>query len=202
MNHTDQQLMKRHRGGDPTAFPLLVKSYLKPIYHFAFHFTHDQASAEDIAQETFIKAWKHLGYFDEEKNFKTWIFTIAKNTAYDYLKKKKSIPFSAFENDDGENPIEAIDDENLLPDALFEKKEIAFMLAQALEKLSPLNRALLTLRYLEDFSLEEISEILNEPYNTIKSRHGRALKSLKEAILENDASREGNASYYLYNQNL
>lgn len=194
MEHTDRQLIERHRMGDLEAFPLLMKRYLKPIYHFAFHFTREEGSAEDIAQETFIKAWKHLDRFNAEKKFKTWIFAIAKNTAYDYLKKKKTIPFSSFEDDDGENPIEAIDDENLLPDSLFEKKEIAATLAQALEQISPPNRAILTLRYLEDFSLEEISEILDEPYNTIKSRHGRALKSLKDVILRDDASQGTKAS--------
>ncbi|MBP7822426.1 MAG: sigma-70 family RNA polymerase sigma factor [Candidatus Moranbacteria bacterium] len=194
MNPTDSELLKRHQEGDSDAFPLIMKAYLKPIYHFAFHFTREEGSAEDIAQETFIKAWKHLDRFNAEKKFKTWIFAIAKNTAYDYLKKKRAIPFSSFEDDDGENPIEAIDDEKLLPDSLFEKKEIAATLAQALEQISPPNRAILTLRYLEDFSLEEISEILDEPYNTIKSRHGRALKSLKDVILRDDASQGTKAS--------
>ncbi len=194
MNPTDSELLKRHQEGDSDAFPLIMKAYLKPIYHFAFHFTREEGSAEDIAQETFIKAWKHLDRFNAEKKFKTWIFAIAKNTAYDYLKKKRAIPFSSFEDDDGENPIEAIDDEKLLPDSLFEKKEIAATLAQALEQISPPNRALLTLRYIEDFSLEEISEILGEPYNTIKSRHGRALKSLKDVILRDDASQGTKAS--------
>ncbi len=194
MNPTDTQLIERHKTGDTEAFPLLMKRYLKPTYHFAFQFTHEQASAEDITQDAFIKAWKHLDRFNTEKKFKTWIFAITKNTAYDFLKKKKTIPFSAFENDDGNNPIEAIDDEKLLPDALFEKKEIAATLAQALEKITPNNRIILTLRYLEDFSLEEISEILGEPYNTIKSRHGRALKSLKDVILRDDASQGTKAS--------
>ncbi|MDQ5961359.1 MAG: polymerase sigma-70 factor, subfamily [Patescibacteria group bacterium] len=194
MNPTDSELLKRHQEGDSDAFPLIMKAYLKPIYHFAFHFTREEGSAEDIVQETFIKAWKHLDRFNAEKKFKTWIFAIAKNTAYDYLKKKRAIPFSSFEDDDGENPIEAIDDEKLLPDSLFEKKEIAATLAQALEQISPPNRAILTLRYLEDFSLEEISEILDEPYNTIKSRHGRALKSLKDVILRDDASQGTKAS--------
>lgn len=194
MNSTDSELLKRHQEGDSDAFPLIMKAYLKPIYHFAFHFTREEGSAEDIVQETFIKAWKHLDRFNAEKKFKTWIFAIAKNTAYDYLKKKRAIPFSSFEDDDGENPIEAIDDEKLLPDSLFEKKEIAATLAQALEQISPPNRAILTLRYLEDFSLEEISEILDEPYNTIKSRHGRALKSLKDVILRDDASQGTKAS--------
>ncbi len=194
MEHTDRQLIERHRTGDSEAFPLLMKRYLRPTYHFALHFTREEGSAEDIVQETFIKAWRHLDRFNAEKKFKTWIFTIAKNTAYDYLKKKRAIPFSSFDDDDGENPIEAIDDANLLPDVLFEKKEIAATLARALEEMSPPNRTLLTLRYLEDFSLEEISEILGEPYNTIKSRHGRALKSLKDIILRDDASQDTEAS--------
>ncbi|MFZ1719903.1 MAG: sigma-70 family RNA polymerase sigma factor [Candidatus Moraniibacteriota bacterium] len=188
MQSPDTNLILRHLSGDTKAFLLLMKSYLKPIYRFAFQFTHEQASAEDIAQETFIKVWKNLRRFDTRRPFKTWIFTIAKNTAYDYLKKRKTLPFSSFENDEGENPLEAIDDENLLPSAILERKEITTMLTSALEKISPTNQTLLTLRYLEDFSLEEIAEILGEPYNTIKSRHLRALKRLKQEIIESDAS--------------
>ncbi len=195
MTHTDdQKLIERHLSGDADAFPLLMKNSLKSVYRFAYQFTHEEASAEDITQDTFIKAWKHLGRFDPKKKWRTWIFAIAKNTAYDYLKKKKSLPFSAFEDAEGNSPIEAIDDENLLPDALFEKKEIAEEMGRALRRISIVNREVLTLKYLEDFSLEEISEILEEPYNTVKSRHARALKSLKKAILEDPASGKAHLS--------
>lgn len=195
MPFTDQELIEQYRAGDDESFTLLVQRYLTPIYRFAFQFTHEQSNTEDIVQETFIKVWKNLHRFDPGRPFKTWVFAIAKNTTYDFLKKKKTLPFSAFENDEGENPLEAIDDENLLPDSLLERKEAATLLAGALKKLSPNNRTLLTLKYLEDFSLEEISEILKEPYNTIKSRHSRALQSLKKAILSDNASDETMRAY-------
>lgn len=188
MHPTDTELIERHKEGDTEAFPLLMKQSLKPIYHFAFQFTHDEASAQDITQETFIKAWKHLDRFDPEKKWRTWIFAIAKNTAYDYLKKKKTLPFSSFENDEGDNLIEAIDDEKLLPDALLEKKEIAAMLDRALRGIPLPSREILILKYLEDFSLEEIADILGEHYNTVKSRHSRALRKLKQVLLTEDAS--------------
>lgn len=190
----DRQLVQDFLDGDDKAFERLTEKYLSPLYNFIFLFTHDQNVTEDLVQETFIKVWKHMARFDQKRSFKTWIFTIAKNTTFDYFKKKKSIPFSSFVDEEGKSTLEAIDEDMLLPDEVLEKAERTLDLEQALEKIPELYRALLTLAYREDFSLMEISEILHEPYNTIKSRHQRALKLLKKAFIDEDASKEkGNA---------
>ena len=141
---TEDELVQKILDGNDKAVEELLGRYLKPVYNFIYRITNDRISAEDIAQDTFIKLWKNLSRFDRSKNLKTWIFTIAKNTAFDYLKKKKEIPFSNFTDDEGENWLENSADENILPD-----------------------------------------EILDEPYNTIKSRHQRALVRLRKNILSN-----------------
>lgn len=160
----------------------LVGEYTSPLYNFVFQFVHDRQVSEDIVQETWIKVWKHQSSFDQKKKFKTWIFTIAKNTTFDYLKKKKSIPFSFFQNEEGENTLEAVDRDTPLPDEVLDEAQMIMDLERVLEKIPELYRAILVLAYKEDFSLGEIATILNVPYNTIKSRHQRAIKLLKQAF--------------------
>lgn len=177
------------QSGDERAYEQLLHEYLSPIHNFIFQLTRDREATEDLTQETFIKAWKYRARFDEKRSFKTWIFTIAKNTTYDFFKKKKSIPFSSFEDEEGNTSLEAVDEKTLLPDELLEKNESTESLEKALSKVPELYRTLLVLAYREDFSLTEISEILHTPYNTIKSRHQRALKLLQKAFFEKDASK-------------
>jgi len=143
----------------------------------------DRDAAEDLTQETFVKAWKNLKSFDQKRNFKTWIFTIAKNTAFDWLKKKKEIPFSTFTDEEGESWLENVADENFLPDEILERSDLAEELEKILEKIPVHYRTILLLHCKEDFSLHEIAEILGEPYNTIKSRHQRGLGRLKKAFI-------------------
>src|SRR3989338_1059328 len=89
MPKTDEQLVSEYLADNKDSLEILVKRYLKPVYRFAYKYADDVSGAEDIAQEVFIKAWRNLKRFDQSKNFKTWLFTITKNTALDFLKKKE-----------------------------------------------------------------------------------------------------------------
>lgn len=185
MNKSDQELISNYLDGDKESLEILIRSYLKPIYNFVYRYVGNRHEAEDITQEAFVKVWRNLKKFDQSKSFKTWIFQIAKNTAFDILKKKKAIPFSEFENEEGENMIiETLADPAKLPSELLEKADIAQMLNAALEQLSPNYRMVLFLRYNDHFNFREIAESLNESLNTIKSRHRRALIALKKLLAE------------------
>lgn len=184
----DGQLIEASLEGNDAAFGRLVEKYLRSVYSFLSQFMSDRAVTDDLVQETFIKAWKHLARFDRNKKFKTWLFAIGKHTAYDWLKKKKSLPFSAFENEDGYNVLETLPEEMLLPNELLEQMEDAVLFEHRLAALPDLYRILLLMRYQEGFSLQEIAGILAEPYNTIKSRHQRALYRLKQLFLKVPAS--------------
>jgi len=179
---SDEKLVQEYLSGEEKFVEELLDRYLKPIYNFIFRMTGGRAVAEDLSQETFLKAWKNLKRFDPEKKFSTWIFAIAKNTSFDYLKKKKEIPFSVFLDEEGESWLENITDENILPDEILERKDIAAKVEEMLEKIPLHYRAILLLHYKEDFSLHEIAEILGEPYNTIKSRHRRALIEIRKQL--------------------
>lgn len=186
MERNETMLISESLAGDEKAFEELLSPYLSPVYSFVLSLTHDVLMAEDVTQETCIKVWKHLGRFDAERSFKTWIFAIAKNTAFDALKKKRDLPFSAFFRGEDEEVEESwsdrIADEAPLADEVLARAESVELLEQKLQTLPEGFQQILQLRYREDFSLQEISEILGEPYNTIKSRHGRAIFSLKKAF--------------------
>lgn len=184
MNKDDEQLISDYLNGNASAFEALVGKYLKPIYNFLYQFTNNIPQTEDLTQETFIKAWKNIRKFDQSKSFKTWLFTVAKNTAFDYLKKKKTIPFSYFEDFDGNNSLEEISEKSISIDKIIDQRELIENLEFHLKHIPEQYRIILKLRYKEDFSLSEISEILGRPYNTVKVYHQRALAKLKKAFLE------------------
>lgn len=184
-NRSDQQLIADHLKGDEESLELLIQRYLRPIYSFVYRYVGNAQETEDITQEAFIKIWRNLKKFDRQKSFKTWIFTIAKNTAFDHLKKKKAILFSEFENEEGENTLtETLVDPAPLPQELLERAGIAQMLNSAMEILSPKYRMVLFLRYNDHFNFREIAESLGESLNTVKSRHRRALIMLKKLLSE------------------
>jgi RNA polymerase sigma-70 factor, ECF subfamily len=179
----DKQLVDKFFAGDDSAFSELVKKYLKPVYNFLYYFVSDRETLDDITQETFIKAWKHIKKFDQSRNFKVWIFSIAKNTAYDFLKKKKTIPFSNFTDDEGNNQLENIGDDSILPHEILIYADSAKILEEKLKEIPDIYRVILIMHYKDDFSLQEIAKILGKPYNTIKSQHQRGLMKLKELFL-------------------
>lgn len=184
-NNNDQFLIEEYLQGNEKSLEILILTYLKPIYSFAYRYVGSAQDAEDITQNVFIKVWRHIKRFDQNKSFKTWVFTIAKNTAIDFLKKKKAIPFSEFENEEGENMItETLADPSPLPQELLEKAGMAQILNSAMEKLSPKYRMVLFLRYNDHFNFREIAESLGESLHTITARHRRALIKLREILAE------------------
>ncbi len=183
MELSDKQLVENFLEGNDSAFPRLVKRYLKPVYNFLYQLAGDPSALDDLAQETFIKVWKNISRFDQSRSFKVWVFAIAKNTAYDYLKKKKTIPFSRFTDENGDNHLENIKEEKILPDELLEKEDFAKELEEKLKKIPEQYRIILLMHYKNDLALSEVAEILNLPYNTVKSQHQRALAALKAAFL-------------------
>jgi len=180
---SDKKLIKQYLHGDEKSLGFLIKRYLRPIYNFAYRYVGDVASAEDITQEVFVKVWKNLKKFNQQKKFKTWIFCLAKNTAIDFLRKKKAIPFSKFEDAAGNNFLtENLADNALLPEAILEQQDLAVVLSVALKKLTSKCRTMLSLRYNDHFTFREIANQFGEPLNTVKSRYRRALIALKQII--------------------
>jgi RNA polymerase sigma factor (sigma-70 family) len=187
----DKDLIDKFIEGDKKSFELLINRYLKSVYNYIFRTVNDKGAAEDIVQEVFIKVWKNLDKFNQENFFKTWIFTIARNTAIDSLRKRKNVSFSQMDSpynnysEDAQKSFEeTLTDIEPLPDEIFIKKELGKELENALLKIRPDFREIILLHYTEDLTFEEISKIVDKPLNTVKSHHLRALSSLRKFIIE------------------
>ncbi len=185
-DESDRVFIESFLGGDEGSFAALVERHLSMTYKFVYRYVQNQDDASDVVQEVFIKAWKYLERFDVDRNFKTWLLTIAKNTALDFLKKKRPVLFSRIEEGDGD--LDAflapylVGLEGDLPDEALEKKEVRHRLEGVLGELSPAYRTVLTLRYTEHLKFREIAEILQEPIDTVKSKHRRGLALLQKAL--------------------
>jgi RNA polymerase sigma-70 factor (ECF subfamily) len=175
---SEKKLVERYLKGEQKSLEVLIQTYLKSIYGFVFRFVQNQQDAEDLTQEIFLKMWRNLKKFKKEKGFKSWLFKIAKNTCFDFLRKKKRNLTLNLENldilaDFAPSLIEEVEKENLIEKI---KKEI--------EKLPLKMQKVLDLYYNFGLNFREISEVLGESVNTIKSRHRRAIYRLKKSIFQ------------------
>ena len=185
LNKTDEEIIKSFKLGNQAIFKELVERYTSSIYNFTARLV-GKTNANDMVQEVFIKTWKHLKNFDSKKaSFKTWIFTIAKNTTTDFLRKKKSLNFSDLENQNDNDLsfiVENIPDNELLPSESIQKLDDKELLNNILNKLRVNYKEVLVLHYQEEMTFDEIGKILNKPLNTVKSEHRRAIIELRKLI--------------------
>lgn len=184
-DYYDPKLITEFLAGREKSWGTLVKRHLKSVYGFIYRYVRSQQDAEDITQETFVKMWHHIKRFDRQQNFKTWLFTIAKNTALDFLKRKRAIPFADFENEYGENIItETLADPAISIYELLQKQGITKTIKLTVAKLSSKYQEVLNYRYDHDLTFAQIAESLGQPLHTVKSRHRRALIMVKKNLAE------------------
>ncbi len=182
MKKTDTELIQELRSGSQFAFEMLLERYLSNVYNVVLSVVKSVEEAEDITQDVFVKVWKYQNRFHLSQSFKTWLFTIARNSAIDYIRKKKSILFSQLSVSDDLPFEESLKSEEILPHEMFEKKENEVLLWNAVEKLPYEYALVILLRYGEDFEFHDIAEILDKPLNTVRSYHQRAIQNLKQTF--------------------
>lgn len=175
MEPSDSQLVAEYLSGNDDAYERLLRRYLRVIYNFVFRLTHNQEEASDLTQEVFIKVWQNLGKFNQEKNFQTWIFTIARNVVIDHWRKlgRREIPLT-----NGEK----IPDARLLPEEKLWAAENRFELNTALQKLPDEHREIVTRHSFDEQTFAEISQLMNKPLNTVKSIYRRALHQMRKFL--------------------
>jgi len=183
MDNQDNFLINNYlESEDEKYLEVLINKYLKSVYNFIYQYLKNEKDSEDITQEAFLKVWKNLKKFDQNKNFKTWIFVIAKNTCLDFLKKKKPILLENYKNEDENNFLENIPDEKESIDIKIDNKILIEKINTILNSLPLKYKLVITMHYTENLSIEEISEILKESPNTIKSRLRRGILYLKKEL--------------------
>lgn len=181
---TDQELILAYRRGEDDALSTLIRRHLAPLYGFLRRLVNDAIVAEDLTQESFIKAWKNLSRFNPSKSFKPWLFAIARNAAFDYFRKRKMFTFSEIEDDDVPDFAGVIADDRPLPDEVLVREDIAMRLEEALGELPLKARSVVLLHETEDMTFQEIAETVMDPLNTVKSRYRRALAALRKTLTD------------------
>ena len=183
----NKQTLKSIQQGDKTAFAALVGRFQKPLFSYLGKMALPQAIAEEIAQETFIRAWQAKETFDSEKaSISTWLFIIARRLALNEL-DRASRRFeisgqSSIASDNYPTAYEHVDDQQLNPQESLQKSELKQALWRALKTLEPHNRSLLALAYLKDLEFAAIAEIEGIPVGTVKSRLHRIRQQLKSTL--------------------
>ncbi|MFC5522637.1 RNA polymerase sigma factor RpoE [Polaromonas jejuensis] len=194
---SDAMLVERTLAGDQKAYELLVIKYQRRIQRLIGRMVRDVDLVEDIAQETFIRAYRALAQFRGEAQFYTWLYRIAVNTAKKALmdlKRDPTVSENSFKSadDDETSPLENELTSPETPDAVLASKEIAEMVNAAMEALPEELRQAITLREIEGLSYEEISEAMNCPIGTVRSRIFRAREAISEKVkplLENQSGK-------------
>ena len=185
-DRSDQALVQRVQNGDQQAFALLVAKYQRRIFRLISRFVADPASAEDIAQETFLRAYRAIANFRGDSQFYTWLYRIAVNTAKrSALTCARSPVFS--ENAQNPEQDETFPRREQLssmdtPEAVMASRELVSAVNAAMEELPEELRSAIMLREIEGLSYEEISHILGCPVGTVRSRIFRAREAIARRL--------------------
>jgi RNA polymerase sigma-70 factor (ECF subfamily) len=178
----DLVLFKRAKSGDYQAFDLLVLKYQSRLISTAFKFVKDVQIAEDIVQDSFIKAFNALESFREDSSFYTWIYRITVNTSKNFLvsKKRKSELLNSDLSEEASYEIEPV--ETYSPEDLLQATQLQKVITETFDQLGEDTRTALTLRELDGLSYEQIADVVNCPVGTVRSRIFRGREVIDEAI--------------------
>ena len=180
----EKELVKRSQNGDVTAFATLVKEYSSGILTFINRLISSREDAEDISQVVFIKAYKGLGQFKGYSSFKTWLYTIAKNESYSFIRKKNPHKISLDEKADLMDSI-SMNYPDIDAETAVVREDFMKIVRKGIEKLPLKYNTIIQLYYWKQFKYEEISEILKIPMGTVKTHLFRAVKMLRKEVLQN-----------------
>ena len=180
----ESNVIRRALAGDQKAYEEILNRYRPGIFNLVLRMVRNREEAEDIVQETFIKAFNALSTFSEEYALSTWLYKIALNNCIDHFRKKKLQTLSL------DKPLEGKDsdlkrelpDRGLTPEGAVLRSERHQLVREAIEKLPEHYRRVIVMRHQEERSYEEIAQILGVPLGTVKARIFRARELLKKML--------------------
>jgi RNA polymerase sigma-70 factor (ECF subfamily) len=180
----EAQIVALAREGDRGAFAELVDMYKGKLFHLAYRMLGNSQEAEDIVQDTFLRVYEHFGRYDNQHKFSTWIYRIATNLCIDRLRRRKSVysldaELSDGDGLDGYSMLQASDPTPEQQLVLTERQQV---IASAMSSLPAKYKSAMALKYYQDLSLQEISDILDIPVSTVKTRIHRGRDYLRRKL--------------------
>jgi RNA polymerase sigma-70 factor (ECF subfamily) len=173
----DRALIKRSIQGDSKAFETLYLRYLDKIYRYIYFRVGDEAQAEDMTEEVFVRAWEALPKYQlSESRFTSWLYTIAHNLLVDYFRRSNPVMISA--DDFARHP-----DPGELPERAVGRKQEYEILAKSIQQLDDLEQQVLLLRFVEELSHREIAKIIGKSQTASRVIQHRALKALRTLLV-------------------
>lgn len=185
---TDQEVVLLARGGQERAYRELVRRYERPIFSLLYRMVRDRELAEDLSQETFVKALNAIESYRPEYKFSSWLFKIANNAAIDHLRRRELDTLSLEGSPHAVTPdaVEAtalqIGDRGETPLDIVEAKELGGEIERAIAQLRPEYRACILLRHVDGRAYEEIAQMLDLPLGTVKTYIHRARNELRRLL--------------------
>jgi RNA polymerase sigma-70 factor (ECF subfamily) len=186
MELTDLAVVTKARLGDADAFRALVERHGRPLFRLAFRMTGNQHDAEDVVQESFLRAWRQLGKFDERASFGTWLYRIATNCSLDVMRSRKrrakqeAGPEAA--GSEMEDPILSLPSGDPTPERVAMSGEVRERVAEAMNELSASERTAFVLRHFEGMRMEDVSRVLGCQPGAAKHSVFRAVQKLRRAL--------------------
>lgn len=184
-HEADKELVRQVQEGNKRAFDLLVLKYQRRIMRLLARMINDPAEVEDVAQETFVKAYRALPQFRGDSNFYTWLYRIAINSARNWqaARHRRPYPLHEYKNEEGEtfSPEDTLTDNNT-PELELASREVAQTVHKAIDALAPELRTAIILREMEGLSYEEIAQAMDCPIGTVRSRIFRAREAITKAL--------------------
>jgi RNA polymerase sigma-70 factor (ECF subfamily) len=185
VNSVETRLAKLARNGDRGAFAELVDLYKDKIYHLAYRMLNNKHEAEDAVQETFLRVYTNLHRYDEQQKFSTWIFRIGTNHCIDRLRKRKHSAYSLdaeMPDGEGNDYYSMLPGNEDTPEKQIILSETQLQIRKAIDALPEKYKSVVILRYLQDMSLQEISDVLDMPVTTVKTRVHRGREYLRKRL--------------------
>lgn len=187
MNDNEAIWLAQAREGEKDAFSHIVEAYQRPVFSLCYRMLGDAGDAEDAAQETFLRAYRHLNRYDPGRSFATWLLSIASHYCIDRLRKRRLPSFSI---DDEEYDWWQPPDPGPSPEMALVMDEKQTRIRQLLDGLAPRDRAVVVLHYWYEYSYEEIADTLALSESAVKSRLYRARRALAESWQLQEAQME------------
>ena len=183
----ESDLIRRAREGDQAAFGRLVLAYQTPVYNLAYRMLGNAGEAEEAAQEAFLRAYTHLGRYDPERSFRTWLLSITSHYCIDRLRRRR-IMWMPLEDELAVAGRMELAGQSPNPETVMVQREREEQIQRMLAKLSPTDRAAVTLCYWYDYSYEEIANTLNLTVSAVKSRLYRARRAMAQMMEQKEVS--------------